>query len=353
MKKTYYEILGIDDKEKGLSEKEFKKVLSSKYKKLARKYHPDVNPNKEEAEEKFKEIAEAYSILSDSEKKQKYDLELQYGSMDGSFGGFTDMFNKFGGFGGFGNGMFGGFSQQQRVEIGEDIYANINVSLEDIYQEKLIEVFYRKNVPCHYCNGSGAEGDNIKTCTTCNGSGMITETKVQGNMVFNSQRQCNVCGGKGKIITKQCSHCNGSGFENIKTSLKIKIPKGVFNDSTMLMNGYGDLPKSANGRPGNLILVFHIKPHDYFKIINGFLVHEESVPFTDCLLGCKRTVKALGDKEIIIDIPELTENGTKYTFSEGGMWEKPYVVFIRYELPKQLTDKQKELLQEFKKEDEK
>jgi molecular chaperone DnaJ len=340
MAKNYYEILGVDE---NVKPDELRKV----YRKLSLQYHPDRNPDNKEAEEKFKEISEAYDVLSDEEKRKKYDFERKVGSNGGGFnpfGGFGE-----GGFGGFSD-FFNGFGRRQQVEKGNDVYLNVNVSLEDIYNKKYVKISYNKHIPCHFCDGTGAEGGKVKTCTHCNGSGMISNTQVHGNTIYTSQSPCPTCHGQGKIIEKKCTHCNGNGFENTKAYFEFNIPEGAFDGANVMVEGKGDLPKSPNGIPGNLILIFHIKPHDYFKVTNDGLVHEEYVPISECLLGCKKTVKTIDGKSNVIDIPELTENGKRITFRDKGMWGKPYTVIVKYKLPKKLTDKQKELLKEFGKE---
>lgn len=337
MAKNYYEVLGVD---KNVSADDLKK----KYRKLSLQYHPDKNPGDKEAEDKFKEIAEAYSVLSDDEKRKKYDLEQTMGAT-GGFGNWGDIFGNHG-FSDF----FGGFGQQRRpVEKGNDVYVNVNVSLKDIYNQKKGAIKYTKHVPCHFCNGTGAENGKVKHCTTCNGTGVVTNTQVHGNSIFTSQTQCPACGGKGSIPEKQCSHCHGNGLEEVKSNVEFQIPNGVFDGASMLMEGYGDLPKSANGIPGNLIVMFHVIPDDYFRVDNGNLVHDEYVPIVDCLLGCRRKIKTIDGNEREIVLPELTEQGKKFVFNDVGMWGKPYTVFVKYGLPKTLTKKQKDLLKELNK----
>jgi molecular chaperone DnaJ len=337
MTKNYYEVLGVD---KNVSADDLKK----KYRKLSLQYHPDKNPGDKEAEDKFKEIAEAYSVLSDDEKRKKYDLEQTMGA-NGNFGNWGDIFSNRG----F-NNFFSGFGQQRRpVEKGNDVYVNVNVSLKDIYNQKKGAIKYTKRVPCHFCNGTGAENGKVKHCTTCNGTGVVTNTQVHGNSIFTSQTQCPACGGKGSIPEKQCSHCHGKGLEEVKANVEFQIPNGAFDGASMLMEGYGDLPKSANGIPGNLIVMFHVIPDDYFSVANGNLVHDEYVPIVDCLLGCRRKIQTIDGNEREIVLPELTEQGKKFVFNDVGMWGKPYTVFVKYELPKTLTKKQKDLLKELNK----
>lgn len=335
-KKNYYEILEVD---KNATADEIKK----NYRKLSLQYHPDRNPDDKESEDKFKEVAEAYATLSNDEKRRQYDFELSMSN--------EKWFNPFAKFdGGFADFFNGGFGKQQTVECGNDVYVDVQVTLQDIYNQNKIKITYNKNVPCHFCNGTGAENGKTKTCYTCNGMGMISKTQIKGNMMYTSQTICPDCHGKGVIAENKCHYCNGSGFESVETVVEIKIPSNIYDDSNVMLKGYGDLPKSKNGIPGNLILTFHIENDDYFKVSNNNLLHIEYVPLTDCLLGCKRNIKTINGKELSLDIPELTEYGKKFVFNEYGMWGKPYTVIIRYELPKQLTKKQKQLLGKFEKE---
>jgi molecular chaperone DnaJ len=344
MEKNFYDILEIKDR--NLPEKEFEKILRTNYKRLALKYHPDKNPNDKEAETKFKEITEAHSILSDKEKRKKYDFEQ---SMKSKNMNFDSIFNNYG-FGDF----FGGHNgmRYQTIERGKNIYVHVNVTLYDIYNNKNIEVSYNKNLPCNHCNGTGAEDGKLIECTYCNGTGFITDRKINGNMIFTTQSQCPHCNGNGKHYEKKCSHCNGSGFELHKANVSFSVPSNAFDNANMVIEGYGDLPKSNNGIPGNLIVIFHVLTDDYFSVTNGMLTHVENVPFTDCLLGCKINIKTIDGKGKILEIPELTKNGTEYTFDEVGMWNKPYKVFIKYKLPENLNERQKELIKEFSKEEE-
>ena len=166
-------------------------------------------------------------------------------------------------------------------------------------------------------------------------------------MTFTQQTVCPHCGGQGKTAETPCSHCNGSGLQGSKATIRIRVPNEAFEGANMLLEGHGDLPKSKDGIPGNLVLIFHVKENDYFRVTNNGLVHDEYVDFTDCLLGCTKEVKTVNGKTIKIDIPELTPSGKKYTFTEGGMWKKPYTVYVKYKLPEKLSKKQKEMLKEF------
>ena len=331
---THYEVLGVA---KDVSPEELKKV----YRKLSLQYHPDRNPDNKEAEEKFKQIAEAYDVLSDKDKRQKYDWELSMGS-----GGFNPFGNGFPGM----NDFFRGFNRQaqQPIQRGRDILIDIDVTLEEVYFENEIDVTYSQKQRCEECDGTGAKDKKLITCPHCNGTGIITNMQVNGNMIFQSQSQCPHCNGKGQYPETMCSHCNGIGLVNKDVTTKIKLPKGVFDKSTMRIHGRGDMTPSTNGIQGNLIVRFNINKHDYFDVSDGYLIHYENVPFVDCLLGCERTIKTINNEEIKLKIPELTENDKEFLFDEYKMWNNPYVVIIKHEYPKSLTEKQRELLTELK-----
>ena len=332
---TYYEVLGV---EKDESPEELKKV----YRKLSLQYHPDRNPNNKEAEEKFKQIAEAYDVLSDKDKRQKYNWELSMGSSSNPFGN---------GFAGMGMGdFFRGFNRQaqQPVQRGKDILIDINVTLEEVYFENEIDVTYTQKQRCKECDGTGAKDKKLTTCPHCNGTGVITNMQVNGNMIFQSQSQCPHCNGKGQYPETACSHCNGIGLVDKDVTTKIKLPKGVFDKATMRMHGRGDMAPSINGIQGNLIVRFNISEHDYFDVNDGYLIHYEYIPFVDCLLGCERTIKTINNEEIKLEIPELTENDKEFLFNEYKMWNNPYVVIIKHEYPKLLTEKQRNILMQLK-----
>jgi molecular chaperone DnaJ len=336
MSKNYYDILEVD---KTATIDDIKKS----YKKLARQYHPDLNPNDKESEEKFREIVEAYETLSDEEKRKEYDWKQSVGSRGfDSFG-----FSNFGDFSGFGG--FEGFNFSKRVERGDDIHVDVDVTIEEIYHKKEITFKYSKKIPCKKCNGNGAEDNSIRTCPVCNGKGSVIETHVSGNTIYQTQHHCYHCNGKGTIIDNPCKECNGSGFEVEETTGKLTL-KNLYDNSTIRIQGKGSYPKDKNGISGDLYVTFHIKKDDYFTIENGYLVRYEEVAIEDCLLGCERIVRTVNGDEKTIILEELTENNKQFIFNDCGMWNKPYIVVIKHKLPQSLTDKQKELLKEFKNE---
>ncbi|MDR1729423.1 MAG: molecular chaperone DnaJ [Prevotellaceae bacterium] len=278
-KRDFYEVLGIS---KTANADEIKKA----YRQKAIQYHPDKNPGDKAAEEKFKEAAEAYEVLSNPEKKQRYDQfgHAGVGSSAASGGGgfsgggmsMEDIFSQFGDifgghfgshFGGFSSGFGGGFSSggrrgaaEKRVRRGSDLRVRVKLTLKEIATgtEKKIKV--RKYVSCKKCNGTGAEGDSYSTCTTCNGTGNVT--RVQNTILGQMQTQsvCPTCGGEGKIINKKCSECNGEGVRSEEEVITIKIPAGVMDGMTIPMRGKGNAARRG-GVNGDLLVVIEEEPH--------------------------------------------------------------------------------------------
>ncbi len=274
-KRDFYEVLGVS---KTASADEIKKA----YRQKAIQYHPDKNPDDKVAEEKFKEAAEAYEVLSNPEKKQRYDQFGHAGvgssaASDGGFGGgmsMEDIFSQFGDiigghfgghFGGFSSG-FGGFSNgrrgggERRVRRGSDLRVRVKLTLKEIATgtEKKIKV--RKNVACKHCNGTGAEGDSYSTCTTCNGSGVVT--RIQNTIIGQMQTQsvCPTCGGEGKIITKKCPECKGEGVKPEEEVISINIPAGVMEGMQIPIRGKGNAAPRG-GINGDLLVVIEEEPH--------------------------------------------------------------------------------------------
>jgi molecular chaperone DnaJ len=342
MAKNYYEILDITDDEKKLPQNEFQKVLKQKYKKLALKYHPDKNPNDKEAEEKFKEITEANEILSDESKRRNYDLELS-----GNKG-----FGKFGGFSGFNPFDFNPFNFNKKPSIvkGSNIIVGLSVTLSDIYNENEGRVKYRRKHPCGKCNGTGAKDGKTTTCGYCQGTGYHQVSEVRGNATFTNITQCPYCNGTGQIQTELCPSCNGTGFEEEENVVTINLKKELFHGARTIIPNLGDIPKEKNGIPGDLIIIIKVKPDGYFEVEDGYVIHEEKVSYLDCLLGKEIKVKTLSGNEIELNIPELTSNNEEFLFdNKYGLWGNPYIVRVVYDMPKSLTDKEKELLKELKK----
>ncbi|MDR1721421.1 MAG: molecular chaperone DnaJ [Methanobrevibacter sp.] len=353
-KRDYYEVLGVD---KGADQKEIKKA----YRKLAMKYHPDVSED-EDATEKFKEISEAYAVLSDDEKKQKYD---QFGHA--GMGGFTneDIFRNinfddiFQGFGGasfdFGNifDMFtGGGSRRGGPQRGSDIYKEITITLEEAASgvERLVKV--KHDVVCPSCNGSKAEpGSEVETCKVCGGSGEIRSVNntILGQMVNISP--CRACEGTGKIIKEPCHQCRGKGTIKEEKTVHVKIPAGVEDGNRLRIPNAGNAGQAGAGY-GHLYVVIHIKQHKDFEREGPNLYYEKQISFVQASLGDKVDVPTI-DGEAKLNIPAGTQSGTVFRLKGQGMpilhrsSKGNLYVEVKVVVPQKLNDKQKEKLREF------
>ncbi len=358
-KKDYYEILGIDKK---ASKSDIKKA----YRKLALKYHPDKNPDKE-SEEKFKEISEAYAVLNDDEKRQLYDMyghsgiDQQFTQEDifrgADFGdifsgmGFdfniNDIFERF-----FGRGM-GGFNQRGYTNSrGADLRYDIEINLEQAFQGIETTIRVPRTETCDDCNGSGAKpGTDKKTCLQCNGSGQMRQTSRTAFGMFTQVTTCNRCQGQGKIIETPCSECRGRGLVQKTRDIELKIPSGVDDGSQLRLAGEGE---ASTGGIGDLYIVIHVKKHPRFKRRNNDLFVTEYINFIDATLGIRIAVETLSGKEETLKIPEGTQNGEIFKIKNAGM---PSIrrrntgdlyVEIRIKTPKNLSRKAKRLLEELR-----
>ena len=309
-KRDYYEVLGVD---KSASAEEIKKA----YRKMAVKYHPDKNPGDKAAEEKFKEAAEAYSVLSDADKKAKYD-QFGHAGVDGAgpdfsggFGNLNDILNDLfgGGFGGFGGG-FGGFSgfgggfggnqqRQQRVYRGRDIRVRVKLTLEEIAKGVEKEISIEKSVPCSECGGKGAKNSSdIKTCPGCNGTGQVQRVvnSFLGQTVTYST--CQQCGGEGKIISNPCRSCGGTGLVRKRETIKVKIPAGVEAGMQLTIQGEGHAAKN-NGINGDLLVVIEEQAHPDLKRDGNNLYYTKVISMPDAVLGAEVEIPCLDGKHKI------------------------------------------------------
>lgn len=358
--KDLYNILELD---KTATEQQIK----ANYKRLALKYHPDRQANKsdtekKEAEEKFKEVAFAYSILSDPEKKQRYD---QFGITDDQQqmgGGFdpSEIFKHF--MGGFGS-MFGDddddnifnhffhrdrrASQPKGPQKGQSIRMQIPVDISEICNGVHRDIEYDIQAKCSKCGGKGGEG--VETCSHCHGTGMITETQRTGWGIMQNSHPCQYCGGTGQSIKKKCSKCNGSGYEKKTNKVSINIPAGFDNgyQSVIPNKGY----ESKDGGPtGDLLLEFIYQYNTSKYSIQGNTIYEIiEVPYYDCILGCDKEVKLPNNEKIKIHIPEYSKDNT---LVRVGKWfgSKSYCYVIKVKMPTYIRNKEKELLKNIQKE---
>ncbi|MBR0321912.1 MAG: molecular chaperone DnaJ [Bacteroidales bacterium] len=323
-KRDYYEVLGVD---KNASADEIKKA----YRKLAVKYHPDKNPGDKEAEEKFKEAAEAYSVLSDADKKAKYD-QFGHAGVDGSapdfsggFGNLNDILNDlfgggFGGFGGFGGGFGGGRGgqRQQKVYRGRDIRVRVKLTLEEIAKGVEKEISIERSVPCKDCGGKGAKNSSdIKTCSACNGTGQVQRVvnTFLGQTVTYST--CQQCGGEGKVISNPCRSCGGTGLVRKRETIKVKIPAGVEAGMQMNISGEGHAAKN-NGVNGDLLVVIEEQEHPNLKREGNNLYCTKIVSLPDAILGGEVEVPGI-DGSYKIKVEPGTQSGTVVRLRGRGL----------------------------------
>ena len=349
--KDYYSILGVD---KNASDDEIK----SAYRRLAKKYHPDLNKT-EEAAEKFKEINEAYEVLGDSKKRANYD---QFGSADGnpfggagSSGGFGDFFGGGGGFSDIFSDIFsafgGGRSGARTMAKGEDIDINMNLTFEEACFGVEKNVTLGKIEKCEKCNGTGAKnGREFTTCTSCQGTGRV---RFQQNTMFGTtirESVCPKCDGTGKIVKEKCESCNGKGYQRIQKTVKVKVPAGIDNGQTLRMRGEGNAP-TKEGINGDLNIHISVAQHSILVRKGNDLYMDLYLPFTTTLLGGKIDIPTLNGN-YTLTIPELTPSGTVMRLKNKGVKilnKDKYgdlLVTIKAECPKSLDKQTKDKLQE-------
>lgn len=351
--KNYYDILGLSEEDKALNGKEFEEKLKKSYKNLARKWHPDRFSTKsekeqKEAEEKFKEIAEAYNVLSDPEQRRQYDFQTGGGPDFDPFAGL----NPWDIFGGYGR------TQQKPMYKGQNVDIEVVLTLEEAYSGVTKDVTYNRDVMCGHCNGTGSDDGKTHACPHCNGTGMVSERVQRGNMTMVSSHPCPHCNGTGKTYSKPCSHCNGNGMKQASSTERIVIPAGVVDGVFETFPGKGnELPKGYEGIPGDLHIIFRIRPHDVFKRESAFsnLRIDIDLNVFDAVLGCEKEVPCIDGSTVKIKIPELTENGHTFIIKGKGMpiynnnKERGNMkVVVNVKMPKTLSNKQRELLKKVK-----
>ena len=351
-KKDYYEVLGVD---KGASEDDLKRA----YRKLAKQYHPDMNPGNAEAEVKFKEVNEAYEVLSDAEKREKYD-RYGHAAFDPSMGGGSG----FGGFGGFGGGfdfgdifssIFGGGSTRSRSNAidGDDITARVSISFEEAVFGCKKEISFARIEGCSECGSTGAaKGTKPETCQTCKGSGSV---RVQQNVGFGfmeTQRACSGCRGTGKIVKTPCKNCNGKGFVRINKKMEVSIPAGIDSEQRIILRGQGSAGRNG-GSNGDLCISVRVQPHNIFEREGDNLYCEVPISFAEAALGAEIDIPIIGGKTEKFIIPEGTQSDTSFTLKGKGVAnvntkkKGDLILTVVVETPKNLTSKQKDLLADF------
>ncbi len=353
-KRDYYEVLGLS---KGASDDEIKKA----FRKMAMKYHPDRNPGDKDAEEKFKEVNEAYGILSDPDKKSKYDkfghagVDPNAGFGGGGFGGFggggfDDIFDIFGGM--FGGGGFGGGGARRNgPKKGRDLQKAITIEFEEAAFGTKKEISINKYVKCSTCSGEGnAPGTEKKTCSNCGGSGQVHTVQRTPFGQFQSTGPCPDCGGKGTVIETPCSDCGGSGKVRKTIKINVDIPAGVDNDSVIPIRGQGE-PGENGGPNGDFYVVITVKPHKVFRRERDNLYLDIPITFNQAALGDEITVPTL-DGKVSYKVPAGTQPNTVFRLKGKGMKNVRsgrmgdlYVKAI-LEVPTKLSAKQKKAIEE-------
>jgi molecular chaperone DnaJ len=346
-KRDYYEVLGV-------TKTSTSDEIKQQYRKLALKFHPDRNQSSE-AGEHFKEISEAYAVISDPEKKQIYDQHGHAG-VDGRYstedifrgaqgGGFDSIFESI-----FGRGGGGGFGfNQQR---GSDLLYETSVTLEDVLHGKKMEINLQKQIQCDICNGSGAKpGTNKKTCGTCNGQGQVRQTRNMGFASFVTAAPCSACRGQGSIIETPCNECKGQGKKRGSKTVTFEIPPGIDSGDYTVPNEGNEVPDGVNG---DLIVRVRVQPHSKFNRDGKDIFYDQDISMIDAALGCEITVPTLeGTEKIKVDsgsqpntIIKLKGKGVTHINYRG---KGDQFVRLVVNVPKKLNKHQKNLLGEFRK----
>ena len=357
-KRDYYEVLGVS---KGATDEELKKA----YRKLAKKYHPDVNPGDKEAEANFKEVNEAYSILSDSEKRSRYDqfghagVDPNYGAGGGFTGDFGDMdlgdlFGSFfgGGFGGGFGGFGGGGARRNGPQQGESLRASVTISFEEAAFGCEKELNLTRTEPCDECQGSGcAAGTTAETCPDCRGAGSVRVQQRMGGMAFSSTQACTRCRGTGKIIHQPCKNCNGAGSVRRQKRISVTIPSGINDGQAVSLRGQGNAGKNG-GPAGDLIVGIRIKPHSQFRRDGSDVFYEHKVSFYQAAMGGELEIPTI-DGKVKYNLPAGTQPETTFRLRGKGIpglhgrGRGDQYVSVKVQVPTGLNSKQKEALRDF------
>jgi len=353
-KRDYYEVLGVS---KTATDEELKKA----YRKLAKQYHPDMNPGNAEAEAKFKEANEAYEVLSDKDKRAKYDqfghagVDPNFGA--GGFGGGFDMGDLGDIFGSFFGGGFGGFGGQRQAnpnapKRGASLRANITISFEEAMKGCEKEINLNRQENCETCRGTGcANGTTAEICPDCRGTGQVRIQRGAGGFAFTTTAPCSRCSGTGKIIHQPCSDCRGEGQVRRQRKIKVKIPAGIDDGQSLSMRGEGN--HGQNGGPaGDLIINVSVRPDSRFQRDGYDLYLEQKVSFTQATLGAELQIETI-DGKVKWNLPAGTQPGTTFRLRGKGV---PMVngrgrgdqyITIRVMVPANLTDEQRDALRAY------
>ena len=364
-KRDYYEVLGVD---KNVTDDELKRA----YRKLAKKYHPDANQdNKKEAEEKFKEVSEAYEVLSDSQKIRMYDQfghdgPQGFGGAGGPGGGYysytTSGFDGFGDFGDlgdifssfFGGGSgFGGRTSRQKTSgprKGRDLKYSLDVTFEEAYLGAKKEITILRDEECPTCHGSKAKpGTKTTTCNACHGTGTIRQTvsTILGQM--QTTKTCPECNGEGTRIEEKCTECRGKGTIRKTVKIKVSVPAGIDHEQTIVLKGEGEAGIKGGPR-GDLYIVVSVRNHSIFKRQGSHVTCEIPITFTQATLGAELEIPMVDGRTEKYRIPEATQTGTKFVIKGKGFkavnstYQGDFIFTVAVQIPKKLTSEQRELL---------
>ena len=355
-KRDYYEVLGVD---KNASANDIKKA----YRKLAIQYHPDKNPGDKAAEEKFKEAAEAYSVLSDPDKKARYD-QFGHAGLGGAAGGgfngagmdMNDIFSMFGDiFGGGGFGGFGGGSSRPMKNRGNDLRVKVKMNLQEISTGITKKFKLKKYVACPHCNGSGAEGNAMETCPDCKGTGRVVRTQQSFFGMMRTEVACPRCNGEGKIIKNKCPHCNGDGIVMGEEVVEVNIPAGVHDGMQLSMRGHGNAGK-RNGIPGDLLIFVEEEQHPTLVRDGNDLIYSLLLDIPTAVLGGQAEIPTIDGKAKITIEPGTQPNKVMRLRGKGlpvinGYGRGDIIVNISIYIPETLSKDEKKAFENFKKSD--
>ena len=353
-KRDYYEVLGV---QKGATDAEIKKA----YRKMAKENHPDLHPGDKDAEARFKEINEAYEVLSDSEKKARYD-QFGFAGVDPSYGGggygggfdgsfdFGDLGDIFGSF--FGGGFGGGGRARSGPQRGESLRTRLTITFEEAAFGCEKEVSIDRVEQCETCKGTGAApGTSPETCPACGGSGQVQQRRQTPMGVFATTGPCPRCGGTGKIIASPCKDCGGSGQVRRRKTLKVTIPAGIDNGQIISLRGQGNAGKNG-GPAGDLQIVITVQPHQLFRRDGADVYCNAPITFTQAVLGGEMEIPTI-DGKVKYDIPEGTQTGSTFRLkgkgipNVNGRGRGDQYVTVYIETPRNLNREQKEALKKF------